>query len=557
MTGSDNTQTSLAALSNETEYLPYTIAENPTPGGDIPIGSAFSILWRRKFLALAITAAVAVPAVYFVLQLPTYYQAESSVMVEPSKTEFNDLQASSQDAVGDTLTVRTQTDLLNSDAIALRVVDQLHLTERPEFQALVQRVPFRTRLIAWVAARLGQPVAPSPELTVAQLRQLAAGWLKDQVLVTNDGRSYTIIVTADMPDPALSAAVANAYTTQYLGFLRDLKVNALQRAHAVLDEQIEPLQERVRSAEEAVEAYREKNGLVLNHSGDASPSLDGVTVAGQQLSLINGQLTTAQATLTEKLAHLRAAQTMLRTGAGYQDVPEVMASPLIQRLQADLATSTSHMAGLGQTYGQDYPGMRTTVASVATLRQQLNQEVAKIVASLRSEASAAQAKVDSLQASVARLEGQVTVQSAAQVRLMQLTSEADAARGVYRDYLKRYQQTSSQMALQEPDASMISAAEAPIRPAGPARLRFSAVALLAASIVGSVVALAAERLRGDCGLLSGSPRKPAFSRWVRSRGRRGKSARDWKLAIQSTRQLWTKLTACCASPGSGSAPDPS
>jgi len=490
MTGSHNT-TSLAARSNETGFLPYAIPGNPSPAGDVPVGSAFSILWRRKFLTLAVTAAVAIPAVFFVLQLPTYYKAESSVMVEPSKTEFNDLQASSQDFVGDTLTVRTQTDLLNSDTIALRVVDQLHLTKRPEFLARIHQVPLRAHLIGWVAAMLGQPVARTPEL--GDLRQLAVEWLKHEVLVTNDGRSYTITVTADMPVPALSAAVANAYTTQYLGFLRDLKVSALQRAHAVLDEQIEPLQERVRSTAVAVEAYREKHGLILNHSGE---SVDGATVAGQQLALINAQLTTAQATLTEKLAHLRAAQRTLHTGYGYQDVPEVMASPLIQRMQADLATNTSLTAGLGQTYGDEHPKMLTAVASNATLRQRLNAEVGKIVAGLQNEARSAQSKVDSLQKMLATLERLVTAQSAAQVGLMRLGSEADAARVVYRDYLMRYQQTSSQMAFQEPDASLISSATTPIRPAGPPRLRFSAVALLAASIIGSVVALAAERLRG-------------------------------------------------------------
>jgi uncharacterized protein involved in exopolysaccharide biosynthesis len=468
------------------------------PPEQVPVSHAVAVMIRRKWLILLIMILVSAPAAMFIFSMPRVYDAQALLMVDSRRTEFSDLQAIVANVTSDTMTVHTQIDTLSSPEVAGRVVDQLHLVDTPDVQKILHPDPsLAHRMLAAVSARLGwEPAAAGPPPTPAQERQIAIGWLTDRVTIVNDGRSYTVSVRARTHDPELSAAIANAYVDRYLEFTRELKIQALAHANSWLDEQLAPLQDRVRRAKEAVELYREKHGLVLGQAAGAAGKPQGQTIADQQLSQINAQLIVAIRDLAEKQSHLRQAQAALRGAGSVEAVPEVVASPLIQQLREQQAELAGRAASLGQSALAKNPALQSIQASVDDLNRRIGVEIGKIVASLQGQVSSAQATVDALQRSLSRSQSQVTGESQADVSLEQLVSEADAAETVYRDYLGRYEQTSSQAALQEPDANQLSRAEPPLGPSGTQRNRLLALVVAGSAILGAVVALAAERLRG-------------------------------------------------------------
>ena len=464
----------------------------------VPIGQAITALRRRKWLIMVTMLIIIVPASLYIFSIPSYYDTSALLMVESRKTEFSSLQATEPTAGGDSLTMRSQTDILTSRNMAGHVVDSLNLIQSPLFkQTLSNEAALRHRILTWVFMQLGVPLEEPRSFTLAQERQVAISWLIDQTTISNDGRSYTISINVRMRDPNLSALIANSYASFYLDFMRNLKVQALARANSLLDQQIVPLQKRVQQADEAVETYREKYDLILNHSSDAqNGTLAGATVADQQIGQINTQLVTAQGNLAEKQSHLRQAQLSLAAGSsGLDAIPEVVASPLIQRLREQQAELAGRSVSLGETALGNNPTKKALDASVADLNRRVSSEVSRIIGSLQAQVSAAQTQVTTLQTSLLKMQHQVTDQSKSQVMLRQLMSEADAARAVYKDYLGRYEQTSSQAALQEPEAVLISAAEPPNGPSGPPRGRLIALTIVASSLLGSFAALAADRLR--------------------------------------------------------------
>lgn len=475
---------------------PVELALSGEIGQHVPPTRVFSILRRRKLVVLGVMLATGLAATLLIGRMAPYYDAEATVMIHTGKTEFSDLQASASGTSGDSIMIRTQTDIIRSPAMAKRVVDRLDLVNDPEFKGLLHApASMSRRITAWLNERLDSaPVAPQALEPTIDLRNAAAAILGSKVNVTNDGHSYLIGIRARTRSPQLSAAIANAYTQLYFDFNRDLKTAAIARGGTLLDAQIAPLKTRVEATENAVETYRERNGLVVNRTGQEGGR--GATVADQQLSQASAELIVASSSLSLKEATLRAVQNAQHGGGGLSAIPEVVSSPLVQRLREQETELSSRQASLSETTLDNNPALQSVQAGLADTRRRTGAEISRIVSSLSNEVAVARNRLDALRSTVAQLQGEVSSQSQATVALRQLESEADAARTVYKDYLGRYEQTSNQAALQEPEADLVSGAEVPAVRSGPPRLQFLAIAAIASLLTGAFAALGIERLRG-------------------------------------------------------------
>ncbi len=439
---------------------------------------------------LVIVVALNAATVLAIFQLEPYYDASASVLIETSKSAFSDLQAAIGSVTTDTIALRTQADIVQSPAMALKVVDKLDLVHTREFaKALHPNPSLVTRVAQLVSTRLQMPSEAPRVLTDREQRQLVAGLVLQTMTVNNVGRSYIIEIRIRTHDPALSAKIANAYAEFYVAFNKEVKQAAITQGSTLLDARLAPLRDRVHAAETAVETFREQNGIMLAQMGSGTAAQrDGTTIASQQLGQVNASYSEAIANLAQKEGTLNAVDAARRRGNGVYGIPEVIASPLIQRLREQEAQITSRIATQNAVPSASNPLLRSTNAELADVRGQINSEVAKIVDSLRSEVASARARRDSLQGRLSQLQTEVTTQNQAGVVLKQLESDADAARTTYRDFLSRYEQTSNQLALQEPDARLVSTAEAPLLRAGPPRVLYSAIGFFVSLVLAASLA---------------------------------------------------------------------
>ncbi|MBM9400299.1 polysaccharide biosynthesis tyrosine autokinase [Gluconacetobacter azotocaptans] len=458
----------------------------------------FGALGRHRLTVALITLGLSLPAVFAIQQMKPYYTASSALLMGTRQTPFRDLQATTSGADIDMVVINTQVSILRSPAIATAVVKQLHLVDDPEFREALEHVPLKAKIMNTVFTITGHPPAPATPLTPAQRLQITAMMLTNKVNILNDGRSYIITITAKTADAASSARIANAYADVYLNFRRQMKVAATWRANSLLDDQIVPLRERLRKAEQAVEAFREQNGLISarmeQQPGPGGGGVDMSTVADQQLTQMNQELMVAQGILEEKRSRYMEVRDAARNGT-LGSLPEVVAAPLVQQLQTQRAQLSSHVATLSQTYLDGNPELKAAQAAEAQVQRQIGTETARIADSVAKDVSAAQARVTALSRAVDALQHQVTSENQANVGLRQLVSEANAARAVYQDYLGRFAQTSTQAQLQEPEAELISHAETPLGISGPPRMQYMAIAVLFSLMLSTGAALVIDRIR--------------------------------------------------------------
>ncbi len=457
---------------------------------------AFQVLKRRKLLTIVLACSLAAIALLAIYRIRPFYDATASILIETRRNAFSDLQASGEIVNPDVIALRTQADIIQSSELALDVVKSLDLVHEPEYVRLLDPSPsLIVRAKTELLLLLGVPQPPAVPLTPDERVQTVANYLRGQVIVNNVGRSYVLEIRVRTDSAILSAKIANALAASYLAFNRQQKERAIARGTELLEAQIVPLRDRARDTEAAVERYRQANGLVLNNGGGGQVG-QGTTLTGQRLYQSISELTAAAGDIAQKEASLAAVESARKSGAGLYSIPEVLASPVVQKLREQEGTLLTREAVQNPVESASNPLTRSSRAEVGAIRAQIDSEVTKIVNGLRNQVAAARSKSDSLKREVQALQSELEGQNQAGVRLKQLENEAEAARSVYRSLLGRYEQISNQVALQGSDASLISMAQPPLSRAGPPRNLYAALGALA-SLGGSVLlTLVVERLSG-------------------------------------------------------------
>ena len=452
-------------------------------------------LWRRKLLIfIVVTCLMAAAAVQIASMVPVY-DARALILIDTRRNALSDLQAIVTGSQADLLQVQTQVDILRSQALAIEVAEKLDLVREPEFAtALARRPGGVSAQLAPLLALAGYPMPEAPRLTDEEKIRAVAGILVNEKLtVVNDSRSYVIGIQVRAEDPVLAARIANEYAEVYLNFNRQLKNNAVTRANDFLDQRLAPLKAKVRDAEREVANYREQAGLIEDRTS-WTPGRERSTVLGQQLGQLNTQLVLASSARMQREVSLEQIRDAQAGRGSIYAIPEVVASPLIQRLRTQQSEIGARLAALQQTRLESNPTVMALRAEEREVRQRIDDEVKKIVGSIESEASAARAREATLRQSLQDLQGQVADQSKAEIRLRELESEAEAARLVYTETLNRAEQNSNQRDGQQPDATRVSKATVPLGAAPPTKRQLLVLSFFASVLLGVIAALVRDRL---------------------------------------------------------------
>lgn len=454
---------------------------------EVDLRALFSTLLRKLPYILAFVLIVAAGTYFGLSHLKPVYTSETTILIqtgESSLTQTTQVSPEQTATALDQQAITSQVQLIRSRDLARSVAAQLDLSSKPEFNPTL-----RTRSpLDKVLAAVG--LAPKPAGTVED-QVLAAYYRKLSVYAVNNSR--VIVIDFSSTDPQLAAAAANAVADGYIALQREAKRATTADAAKYLSQQIGELRTKVKEAEAKVENFRSQNDLF------ASGSTTNTTLPQQQL----GDLSTELAKVRSEMADARAKADQIRAAlkAGVTpNVPEVLNSPLIQRLVEQEVSLRSQIAQLSVTLGPEHPRMKELNAQVANLDRQIADESRKIVDALDAEVSLAQAREKELTGALSRQKVATGQANDAGVELAALQREAAAQRDLLDAYLRRYREAVSreQASLPPADARVISDAAVPADPSFPKVIPMTS----AAAIVALLLAIAFVLLRE---LASGRP----------------------------------------------------
>ncbi|HET7681658.1 MAG TPA: exopolysaccharide transport family protein [Xanthobacteraceae bacterium] len=402
-------------------------------GDELELRAVGRAVWQRRWRILGPAVILSVLAFVIVNALTPLYRSEARILIEGRDNIYLRPEAdkNADRSIIDQEAVASQVQVILSRDLALRVIRQLKLGERPEFDPVLNGVSISSTVLSLFG--LGRdPLRMTPEERV-----LEAYYARLNVFAID--RSRVISVNFESRDPDLAARVANAVADGYLELQQFIKQEQARTAGQYLSGEIDNMRKKVAEAEAKVENFRSKSNLFTGPNS--------ATLASQQLADINSQIAVARGQKADAETKARLIRSMLESGR-HLEASEVLNSDLIRRLSEQRVTLRAQLAEQSATLLEFHPRIRELRAQIGDLENQIRAETEKVVRSLESNAKIADARVNTLNVSLAQLKNQAASSSEQDVELRALEREAKAQRDLLESYLAKYREASARDSLE-------------------------------------------------------------------------------------------------------------
>ncbi len=444
---------------------------SPADRGEIDLVALFREVGRRKWLVLLSTLGALALSTVAVNILKPRYTAETRVFLENRDTEYTRIGKEGPrgtDPLIDQDAVLSQVQLIQSRDIARAMIRRFDLGSKPEFDDVLNGVDPVTK-VAVMLGLLNNPANVSPEERVLEK-------YFDKLKVFGVAKSRVVAVEFQSRDPELASKLSDAIAEEYIRQLEQAKKGSARSAGSWLGRTIETLRERVATAENKVETFRNQNGLFL--VGGAG---DNANISSQQLSELNTQLAAARSQQAELNSKARMIREAVRQGRIFE-VSDVVNNEVVRRLIETRATLKAQIAQEERTLLPEHPRIKELYAQLKGLEEQVRNAAERTSRALENDARAAGARVVANQAELDLQKRQSGTANEQEVQLRALEREAKAEREQLETYLGRYRDATVRDAdnAVTADARIVSRAIAPSSPSFPKKLPIILIATLAA-----------------------------------------------------------------------------
>jgi capsular exopolysaccharide synthesis family protein len=417
-----------------------TAERAPTPTAPSDLAGVTGRYLRYAPLVAIITVVFLIVAGGLTFLQTPMYTAKTTLQFDPKKAQVGRDSTAVEDS-GKDAAVDTQSEVLQSPALVLDVINTLHLDRDPEFNKDLRKA--------------GQGVTPADPGASrnALITEVSKGLRAKRV-----GQTMLFELAFTDRDPIKAATIANTFADSYIKGQVQQKLDNARKSTSLLNSQMDQLRAQVETAEGAVQAFKARNNLL---------STSGSTLTEQEISSLKTQEAIARVQLAEASAQLSAGQHGAAAGGNGDSGSGALASPVITNLRQQRADASRQLAELESKYGPLHPQVINQKKALVDTDTQIRAELDRINNNLRANVQVAQQRLASIQGSIAGTRSELVTGNAASVELAQLQRDADAAQTLYEAFLNRAKETTAQQATAEADARVNSIALPPSKPSSP------------------------------------------------------------------------------------------
>ena len=276
-----------------------------------------------------------------------------------------------------------------------------------------------------------QPGAREVPLYVARVRDASEELVADMRTFAPE-RAQFVTVELDGEDPARTTTVLNAWLDEFVRVAGDLKRRRAGEYMTILEQQVQLTQDRLRTAEGALETLR---ATTITSTDGGGPIAGGLESTRDPLMR---EFLTNRVGLEEVRRDREALTQMLRepaelTAERLSALPAVLASnAALREALNDLATREAKLRSQRQFYGDEHPSVRDLMASIDALKRQALPQLA------RSAADQLAYREQSLTRSLSTFSSELRRVPERSIEEARRRREVEVADGLYRSVLERY-----------------------------------------------------------------------------------------------------------------------
>jgi succinoglycan biosynthesis transport protein ExoP len=465
----------------------------------IDLSRLLAIVRRRRRAILVPVAVSLALGVAYLATTPKSYLASSTLLLDAGTSAVvRELVAMDSSRLSD-VAIENARLVIRSDILAAAVAQKLDLATNDSFlnpprslaSRLVRGAVGFVRLPVDVARMLFQPTrspATAPGAEVGQVPPQIIRDLSGKIGVERVSRSGGVSVFYRSHDPALAAAIVNAYSEAYIADVLSANFESTERTTEWLQGRLSDLEAAAADAAAAAEAFRAENGLM---------SSDGRFMSEESVSELNADLGEAIADAARSKALVESYEAVVSRGVeGLQSGAQVgtgtTVDPALEELQSDLSNAVADLNRITANFGADHPQAQLMTGAVATAAERLFTGVQQRLERARGEYAVSQARVEALRDSLGVAMGDNAAGGAARVQLRALEQRAETLSTLYQTFLTQFQEIDQQKDFPIADVRILSMAEVPRDADGPRASRVLAVMLVMGLFFGTLLAAIRE-----------------------------------------------------------------
>ncbi|WP_105434783.1 GumC family protein [Neorhizobium tomejilense] len=449
---------------------------------DIDLGRVISAVWERKGRILGATIVAAALALVGTTLMKPSYKGETRLLIESRSPNLSggDAAAQANDPLLDSLNITSQAQLLQSSDLIKRVARDLNLARLKEFDPAAQS--FLPDPLVLIGLKQ-DPMSLDPEDRVIQE-------FREKLDVYAVENSRVIAIEFSSRDPKLAADIPNRMAEVYLQLQSGAKLDTHSETAKWLEPEIANLTSKVKEAEKKVADYRSSNGLFQTTETNSFST--------QQLNDISTELARIRGERANAEARAENVRTALKAGRASDTLSDVVGSQVIQRLKEAEANLQAQISDSSTSLLEGHPRLKGLRGQLSGIRQQIESETKKILASLENEAEMSRIRERQLMGQLNGLKADSAKTGEEEVGLRALEREAAAQRQLLETYLARYREATSRLEgnSSPADARVVSKAVEPSEPYFPKIIPIVIVVSLATFIFGCLIVIVSELFSG-------------------------------------------------------------
>lgn len=449
------------------------ISLEPNDSSEVSLGDILDILLRRRRTILIVVGVSVLIAVLLMLR-PRKFTADGTIRVQPGTASMYRTSPLSMLSGESTDKIASETAILQSRTLYLKVAKELNLVNNPAF---------------WGKSSLKPESFEDPKTRENLIRQM-----KKEVAVNHNPKDELINISCTTISPALSARIVNTLINDYIGYLFQMRFGSTKRASGWLVGQLDDLKQQIEQDQAGIIELQKKLGVIGLNEQTAeylqTESLNAMTKAASEATI---ERIVAEA----KLRYLEESDPNLMEGE-VNLLPQGSSvgnqNSLLQNLRNAQAQAASNYARLLAQFGPNYPDVRQQKAQLEEIQAQVKTEQTRILnqAKLSYNAASTNEKMDN--EVLKRKTGEAFNSGGDMVRYVLLLHDYESHRTLYEGLIQRLREAGITSGLEAGEIDIVDLADLPVIPNPPGPLLILAGALFAGLIAGCFVALALDAL---------------------------------------------------------------
>jgi polysaccharide biosynthesis transport protein len=453
---------------------------NTLPDRDPTLRDLLRIFHRRKRAVVVTASVVFLLSVCACVFMTRRYTASSVIQLQKSSSDslgLDSLMGAASGGASDSLSVnidlQTQADILQSEALALKVVKDLNLEQNEDFKPHFSPVGWVMGLVS--PRGPADPAHASLEDSPSRRGNVVRAFGSNlKVKVTAGTRLLEVDYTNR--DPKVAAAVVNHLVQALIDYTFQTKFTATNQVSQWLEGQLGDLRKQSEQLQSRVVALQQGSGIFGVGGTDLqgkpviySPVLDRLQQSTAQLSQAQmNRVLKASVAQVVKTGNAELISQLSGTSIGNSSGQGVANSlALIQSLRLQEATLQAQIDQDSSQFGAAYPKLVQERASMKGVQQSLQEEIKRTAERAQNDFEVAAKAEQGARAAYESDRGAAEKLNDKSIEYAILSKEADQSQDLYQDLLKRLKEAGILEGLHSSNVTVVDQASTPARPSKP------------------------------------------------------------------------------------------